>query len=137
MKVERIVPAIAVCLLLLGAFSTVYVESSKEKIIQDTIKINDKELEISKIMKSCRDMSIEPEAGGNYEGISLSDMINFSGVKNPAEHRYKILGSDGYSKTVEWNDMNNGIFDIEKRIVIFTNLPKQFWVKDVVEIKVV
>jgi len=137
MKVERIAPVIAVSLLLLGIFSTVYVESSKEKISPDYLKINGNRFEIKEILKSCSEKEIKPEAGGAYTGISLADMINFSGVKNPSEYKYKIVGSDGYSKTVDWNALQNGIFYVEEKKVIFSDLPKQFWVRDVVEIKVI
>jgi len=137
MKVERVVPVVALTLLLVGTFATVYVHSYGEKSNTDYLKINGREFKISEIIKACSEKEIKPEAGGIYKGILLPDIINFSGVKNPSEHKYKIIGSDGYSKTVGWDHIQNGIFVLEKREVVFSDLPKQFWVKDVVEIKVI
>ena len=137
MKVERVVPVIAITLLLVGTFSTIYVQSYGEKGSSDYLKINGKEFQINEIVKACSEKEIKPEAGGIYKGVLLSDMINFSGVKNPSGYKYKIIGSDGYSKTVGWNSVQNGIFVLEKREVVFSDLPKKFWVKDVIEIKVI
>ena len=76
----------------------------------------------------------------NYTGALLSDIINMSKIKNPEEHKYTIAGpgKEGglYQKTVEWNDMKNGILTEDKR-TIFPNLPRAFWIKDVIKIEVI
>lgn len=70
------------------------------------------------------------------EGILLSDIVEDTELANPEDHEYKIIASDGYTKTVSWDDMQNGIVQ-ESKETYFSELPKQFYVKDVVEIEVV
>jgi len=135
MKVERFMPAIAITLLIVGIFSTVYVQSLQNRD-GDSIKLNGEELTLGEIQK-CREKDIKTSEGKVYTGISLADMINLSGLKDPELHTYKIIGSDGYSKTVEWKYVKKGIFLMEEKKVIFSDLPKQFWVNDIVEIKVI
>jgi hypothetical protein len=50
-------------------------------------------------------------------------------------HTYRIIGEDGYSQTVTWENMQNGLLTHEKKVV-FSDLPKAFNVKNVVEIEV-
>ena len=137
MRTERFVPLVATLLLVVGILSTVYVQSLQENIKGDFIKINGKEITLDEIQKSCNEKEINTSSGETYTGISLSEIINLSGVKNPDLHKFKIIGADGYSKTVGWNYMENGVFSVNKKMTIFQDLPKQFWVKDVVEIKVI
>lgn len=70
------------------------------------------------------------------EGILLSDIVEDTGLANPEDHEYRIIASDGYTKTVSWDDMQNGIVQ-ESKETYFSELPKQFYVKDVVEVEVV
>ncbi|MBA3045408.1 MAG: hypothetical protein KKH41_02315 [Candidatus Thermoplasmatota archaeon] len=42
-------------------------------------------------------------------GWSLSDMVNYTGLANPASHNYTIYGDDGYNKTVTWDAMMDGV----------------------------
>ena len=62
--------------------------------------------------------------------------MNDTGLANPGTHEYKIIAADGYLKTVSWDDMQNGII-LESKESYFSELPKQFNVRDVVEIEVV
>ena len=66
----------------------------------------------------------------------MACIINLSGVEQPEKHEYTIIGADGHPQTVEWEDMKKGVLTKERR-VIFENLPKKFWVKDVVKIEVI
>ena len=135
MKVERFIPAIAILLLLVGIFSTVYVQSLQEGAEGEYITINGERLSFGEIQRYSG--RIIKTSEDEYSGISLAEMINKSGVINPDIHKYKITGSDGYSKTVEWKYVKNGVFLMEEKEVIFSDLPKQFWVKDIVDIKVI
>jgi len=137
MKVERVAPVVAILLIVVGILSTLHVQSLQEKADGNYIKINGNEFIVSELQKSCSEKEIETSAGEAYTGISLSEMINLSGIKNPGEYKYEIIGADGYSKIVEWNHIKKGIFSIGEKETIFSDLPKQFWVKDVAEIKVI
>lgn len=120
---EKISIVIAVFLLSVGIVSAIY-QSVEE--VGDTIEINGKKISIEEIFEKC---SIGEEA-------SLACIINLSGVEQPEKHEYTIIGADGHPQTVEWEDMKKGVLTKERR-VIFENLPKKFWVKDVVKIEVI
>jgi hypothetical protein len=68
-------------------------------------------------------------------GIALDDLMLKTGVPNPEQHTYTLKSSDGYEKTVTWENMRNGLLtkDYES---IFSDLPKAFRVKDIVTIEV-
>ena len=136
-KKEAIVSIVALSFLVIGIVSNIYVYSHQiEK--GDFITIGNKKLYINDIFEKCNIKSIEVKKSikENYSGAILSDIINVSGIKNPEIHKYTIVGSDGYQKTVEWNDMEKGILTKNKR-VIFSHLPGAFWVRDVVKIEVI
>ena len=71
-----------------------------------------------------------------FEGIALDDMMLKAGVSKPGTHEYTIIASDGYQKTVNWENMNNGLLT-ENRESIFSDLPKSFRVKDIIKIEVI
>ncbi len=71
------------------------------------------------------------------EGISLEEIFEDSGITDPESSSFRFIGSDGYEKEVPWGDLTNGIINIEEKKVIFPELAKAFWVRDLVEIEVV
>ena len=68
-------------------------------------------------------------------GVALDDLMAQTGLENPESREYTLVGSDGYQKTVEWENMGNGLLTRERKSV-FSDLPKAFMVKDIIEIKV-
>jgi hypothetical protein len=66
----------------------------------------------------------------------LDDLIIKMGVGSPKFKKYTFVGKDGYQKTVGWENLENGVLTYEK-MVVFSDLPKAFRVKDVVNIKVI
>jgi len=136
-KKEAIVSAVAFFLLATGITSNAYLHLRHiEK--GDYISIGNEKVYIDDIFETCGIMTFEVNEKGvmkNYTGALLSDIINMSHIENPQEHKYVIIASDGYQKTVEWKDMMNGIITEEKRI-IFPNLPRAFWIRDVIKIEV-
>ncbi|MBN1390525.1 MAG: hypothetical protein JXA22_07785 [Candidatus Thermoplasmatota archaeon] len=74
-----------------------------------------------------------------YLGVPLVDLVEDAGVQDPEEHEYKIIGADGYFKTVTWEDMGSGILtnDNGENKVVFENKAKAYWIRDVVEIEVI
>ena len=70
-----------------------------------------------------------------YEGVGLSDLINLTSLLDPEEYNYSLITMDGYNKTVEWDDMENGVLVKEMRQAVFPEKDKKFWVKDIVEIQ--
>jgi flagellar basal body L-ring protein FlgH len=58
-----------------------------------------------------------------------------TGVSEPEQHQYTLKASDGYEKTVTWENMKNGLLT-KDRESIFSDLPKAFHVKDIITIEV-
>ena len=71
-----------------------------------------------------------------HAGILLSDLINDTGLADPGDHEYRLIGADGYQKTVGWSDMQAGLLEPAEKRVYFRDLPKQYRVRDLVEIEV-
>lgn len=127
----RVASLFATFLLLVGIASTIYVHSFKdEKQMGNTIVIHEVEYDIGDIFASFEEKAIE-----EFSGISLSDLLNATLLKNPENYEYRVVGEDRYAKTVEWNHMKNGILTRERNVV-FSDLPRQFWVRDVAKIEV-
>ena len=128
---EKLIPLCALVVLLVGAGSTVYVYATQTDT--DVITIADQQYTIDQIF-----FVAEPRvfASLNFSGVALDDLVVKAGVSCPACHSYTILASDGYQKTVTWENVQNGLLTNE-RMVVFPDLPKAFWVKDVIEIEVV
>ena len=80
--------------------------------------------------------NIQPRTIETFTGISLDDFIIKTGINEPSKHDYILIGSDGYQKTINWDHLTNGLLTPEGE-AIFSNLPKAFRVKNIVEIKVI
>ena len=128
---EKLIPISALIIILLGASSSVYVYATQ--IDKTTVTINAQEYTIDQMF-----FVAEPRAFDslNFSGVALDDLIKKAGVGCPSCHDYTIIGSDGYQKTVTWENMQNGLLTRDRRVV-FTDLPKAFRVKDVVKIEVI
>jgi hypothetical protein len=125
---DKLLPLIALLVLLLGSISTAYVYTTTTST--GTISINGTEYTLDQLMFLGEDRVI-----GDYNGGSLDQIIVKSGVPVPENHEYTLIAADGYQKTVQWDNMKNGLITDEGQ-TIFSDLPKAFWVKDIIEIKV-
>ena len=131
---ERIIPLIAICVLLMGSFSSIYVFAVDTDYAtnQDVVIINDEEFSLENLFSNTLSRNFDSM---NVSGIALDNIITSININCPSCHSYKIIGKDGYSQTVTWENMQNGLLTNEKKVV-FSDLPKAFNVKDVVEIEV-
>lgn len=132
---ERIIPIIAICVLLIGSFSSIYVYAlnSNFESNEDVIVINNEEYLLEYLFSN---IIIRNLYSINASGIALDNIITSINVNCPSCNSYKIIGKDGYSQIVTWENMQNGVLTNEKKVV-FSDLPKAFNVKDVVEIEVI
>ena len=130
----RIIPLIAICVLLIGSFSSIYVFAVNTNYAtnHDVIIINDEEFSLEYLFSNVPQRNFDSM---NVSGIALDNIFISININCPSCHSYKIIGKDGYSQTVNWENMQNGLLTYEKK-VIFSDLPKAFNVKDVVEIEV-
>jgi len=120
---------IAIIVLLGSLCVLIYNDLSEEDT--DTLVVNGKEYTWVELFDDFSTVTMD----GN-EGIRLSDIMNDTGLEDPGSHGYRIIAADGYTKTVSWDDMQNGIIQ-ESKETYFSDLPKQFYVRDVNEIEVI
>ncbi len=137
-KPEKIVIIIAIFLLSMGLVSGVYIEKEtdeNETIFADGyLEVEDSLLTMDNIFSRCTCHNHVTNRG-NYTGVSLSCVINISNIQDPEIHDYAIIALDGYTKTVSWMDMKEGILT-DERYAVFSHLPRAYWIKDVLRIEV-
>jgi len=132
---ERLIPLVAMVLLLVGSFSSLYVYTVEGNISKaDAISINGHSYTMDQIFSLTKQRTIVTD-DGNFSGAALDDLIEKTGVSCGSCHTYTIIGSDGYSKTVKWENVQHGVLTEGKKVV-FLNLPKAFRVRNVVSIEV-
>lgn len=129
---DTVIPVIAIGILLLGIGTSVYVHATEQEV-GETILIGEEEVTLSYLFQICQQRSFED---GAYSGIALDDIILKTGITAAEDHEYTIIGADAYQKTVTWENLKHGLLTEEKS-VIFSDLPKAFRVRNVVEIKVI
>ena len=128
------VPIFAILILAIGFFSSLYVYAfdDNDKVEGDVIEINGVSLSVSSLFENGESRTLKEL---NESGIALDYILIVSGVTCPSCNSYRIISSDGYSQTVTWDNMQNGLLNSNKR-VFFSDLPKAFNVRDVVKIEV-
>lgn len=134
---RRVVPIIAAGLLLLGAGATVYVQSFQQQETTDSITINGRDVTFQELAAAYQETTITGYDDERYTGIAMTDVLQHVDVTEPAAHDYTFVGADGYSKQVEWKHIQGSVLtDNDGQRIIFSELPKQFWVADLIEIQV-
>ena len=98
MKSTRYLPILAIIFLLVGIGSSIYVNSVKNDSNQ--ITINDEEYTVGQLSEMVEEKSVRTESG-----LPLDLLMEEIGISNPETHDYTIVGSDGYQKTVTWENM--------------------------------
>jgi len=132
---EKIIPILAITVLLIGSFSTFYVHANKTVAEKDTITINNQKFTIQELFESVEVKTIGLDEG-DISGLALDKLIIFSNVNCPSCHKYTIIAEDSYQKTVGWEDMKKGIITEFKR-TYFEERAHAFWIYNVVEIEVI
>ena len=129
---EKIIPIIALIILIVAGTSSAYVYISK--VDKETITINNEDYTIDQL-NFIGETKIIQTIEGEKTGVSLEDLIEKVGIACPSCYTYTIIGKDGYQQTVEWDIMKTGVLTNIKK-VYFPDTPKKFWVGDIVEIEV-
>jgi hypothetical protein len=125
---EKLIPILAIAVLFIGGLSSFYVYATQ--INSEYIKINGQEYTVDQLFFIGEERTIE-----TFTGIALDNLMIKVGISNPEAHEYTIIASDGYQKTVKWENMKNGLLTEEGQS-IFSDLAKAFRVKDIVKIEV-
>jgi len=127
---DHLLPILALSVLLIASSSSLYVYATQTTT--EILLINEQEYTIDQLFALTQPrMSNDSQ----YTGIALDDLMRKTGVANPEQHTYTIRGSDGYEKTVTWENMNNGLLTYDRES-IFSDLPKAFRVKEIITIEV-
>jgi len=135
MGTEKVLPVLAISVLLIGSFSALFVHANQVTVEKDIITINNQKYFIQELFESVDVKTIELEEG-KKTGLALDKLIIFSNVECPSCHKYSITAEDSYQKTFNWEDMKKGILTEYKR-TYFKDKAHAFWIYDVVEIKVI
>jgi len=136
------VAAVIVIVLVVGVATAYYFMLPKDEEKEETapdakITVNGKEY----TWKNLDDLEMKTVNG--TAGVSLSGVINHSGLAGQADHQYKIVASDGFYKNVTWGNMMEGVL---AKVVdgqnttfktSFSTLPKRYNVKNVIDIQVI
>ena len=130
---EKAIPIIAMVVLFIGIFSTIYVDANQ--VEKNTIEIYGQNFSIDQLFSDEVERTIETDEG-EKTGISLEDIIINVGIGCIQCHDYTIKAKDGYQQTVSWDILKTGIITDNKR-VFFPDTAHSFWVRDVIEIEVI
>ena len=129
---EKIIPILALIVIIIGGTSSAYVYLTQ--IDKETITINGEEYTIDELLFMGETKTIQT-VEGEKTGAAFEDLIQKMGVGCPSCHEYTIKAADGYEKTVTWDIMKTGVLTNIKK-VFFPDTPKAFWVGDIIEIEV-
>jgi hypothetical protein len=127
---DRLLPILALILLFIASSSSLYVYASQTTT--GSVQVNRQHYTIDQLFSLAIPRMFNDS---QYTGIALDDLMLKTGVSNPEQYTYTLRGSDGYEKTVTWENMRNGLLT-KDRESIFYDLPKAFRVKDIVTIEV-
>ena len=125
---EKLIPILAVAVLFIGSLSSIYVYATQ--INSEYIDINGQEYTVDQLFFIGEERTFE-----TFSGIALDTLMMKIGIPEPEKHEYTIIASDGYQKTVKWENMKNGLLTEEGQS-IFSDLAKAFRIKDIVKIEV-
>ncbi|MBN1539964.1 MAG: hypothetical protein JW939_07455, partial [Candidatus Thermoplasmatota archaeon] len=99
----NVILGILAVLILAGSFTALAVNKLNEKS-SDSFTLNGKTYQWDTLDENFDEVEIQ-----GYLGVPLVDLIADAEVEEPEEHEYRIVGADGYFKTVTWEDMGSGI----------------------------
>jgi hypothetical protein len=134
---EKLIPVLAIIVLLLAVGSTLYVQATKTEITEENaITINGNKYCLNELFDEVEKRTIQID-GDEISGIALDSLIEYSGVLCGSCNTYTIKAThpSPYQQTVKWDNMQKGILTDYSR-VYFPDLARAFWVYNVVEIEV-
>lgn len=130
MKQNRLLPLFATLIVMISSVFSIYIYATQATT--NTLLVNGHQYTIDQLFSLTQPRTLNES---EYTGIALDDLMLKTGVTKPEQHTYTLRGSDGYEKTVTWENMKNGLLT-NKSQTIFSDLPKAFYVKNIVTIEV-
>ena len=128
---DRLLPIFAILILIISCISSTYIYATQATT--NTILVNEQQYTIDQLFSLAQPRTLNES---QYTGIALDDLMLKTGVTHPEQYRYTLRGSDGYEKTVTWENMKNGVLTKDGQS-FFSDLPKAFRVKNVITIEVI
>ena len=128
---EKFITLAAMIIILIGAGSSAYIYTTQTDT--ENITINGQQYTIEQILLIAEPRTFDSL---NFSGIALDDLVIKTGVSCLECHEYTIIGSDGYQKTVTWENMQEGLLT-KDGMAVFSELPKAFRVKNILKIEVI
>ena len=137
---EKLIPILAMAVLLIGIFSSIYVNANEndQRSAGAIVIINENQYSFNELNEIFQNITVKTD-DGNKIGIPLEKIIPFSGVKCPSCYSYNFKASDSYQQTAFWKDIKTGIltYDEEYNLRVYLpNLAHTFWVYNLIEIEV-
>ena len=129
---DKLIPVLAMIVLLTGIGSTIYVQASQSN--SGTIKINGQDYSIDDIFKIA-DMRTIVTDEGEITGVALDDLIIKTSNICTSCNQYTFKAKDTYQQTVPWSYMQKGVLT-DYNQVYFLDTAQSFWVSNIVEIEV-
>ena len=126
---DRLLPIFAILILIISCISSTYIYATQATA--NTILVNEQKYTIDQLFSL-----VQPRTLNESTGIALDDLMLKTGVTHAEQYRYTLRGSDGYEKTVTWENMKNGVLTKDGQSY-FSDLPKAFRVKNVITIEVI
>ncbi len=77
------------------------------------------------------------DANTTHTGVVLWDLANFTGISDAENATFRVTASDGYNKSVAGENFTKGLLVKGEMKVVFPDLAKSFWVRDVVTIEII
>jgi hypothetical protein len=125
---DRLLPIFAIMILITSSISSTYIYATQATT--NTLLVNGQQYIIDQLFSLA-----QPRTLNESTGIALDDLMLKTGVTHPEQYKYTLRGSDGYEKTVTWENMKNGLLTKDSES-FFSDLPKAFYVKNIVTIEV-
>jgi len=127
MKKNKYIPIIAAIVLLVGIGTSVYAFIQQNNT--GAVAIGDGTYTARELMEMGSERTVE-----EYSGVALDELVVSAGIAQPETKEFTLIASDGYQKTVTWENMQNGLLTPDL-MSVFSDLAKAFRVKDIIEIK--
>jgi len=137
---DKLIPFLAMAVILIGVFSTLYVNAQQIENVDDLkiITINDSDYNIDKLFEIIETKTIQTD-DGEKTGLPLNQVLTYSKVSCVSCNSYTIKAHDPYQQTVSGEEMQNGVLTYDEKYnirVYFPNLAHSFWVYNIAEIEV-
>lgn len=139
---EKLIPVLAIIVILIGISCSLYVNAKELELEkkysgsnqESIINIANQDYDLNELFSIIQVKTIQTDEEERI-GLALDELIIYVGVSCLSCHEYTFKAKDGYQQTVKWENLETGVLTEEAR-VYFPGLAHAFWVRNIVEIEV-